>query len=89
MVLDLKMPRLTGFDVLDWLHSHPQYRDLPVVVLSSSDNPIDITRARELGDSDYYVKPISYHHLISIAKELQTRWLTPGVSPQPQQPGLR
>src|SRR5579859_3058779 len=49
LLLDLKMPRLTGFDVLEWLACRPELAYLPVVVLSSSSLQTDLDRARQLG----------------------------------------
>src|SRR5882724_10527721 len=53
LLLDLKMPRLDGFDVLDWLRLQPGLRRLLVVVLTSSDMPDDVNRAYELGANSY------------------------------------
>src|SRR5258706_12776145 len=55
--LDLKMPRMNGFEVLLWLSSRPEFGELPVVVLTSSAQDSDIRKARELGADDYQVKP--------------------------------
>src|SRR5262245_26088323 len=60
LILDLKMPRMTGFDVLSWLGTHPHFKRLPAVVLSSSCQDSDVAKARDLGAREYHVKP---HHL--------------------------
>src|SRR5579872_1468914 len=57
VMLDLKMPRMTGFDVLSWLNSQPQLKCIPAVVLSSSSYPEDIKKATQLGAREYYIKP--------------------------------
>jgi len=75
-LLDLKMPRLNGFDVLSWLSSQPRLKDLPVVVLSSSSHEADMERARQLGARDYRVKPSDFVLLVQLVRELQARWLT-------------
>lgn len=75
VVLDLKMPRMDGFDVLEWLAKQSDYKDLPAVVLSSSSSNADMQKARELGAKDYFVKPHSFDELIKILREMQTRWL--------------
>src|SRR5476651_1446857 len=49
MLLDLKLPRLSGLEVLEWVKGHPQLSVLPVIVLSSSTEPVDIERAYRLG----------------------------------------
>jgi len=79
IVLDLKMPRMTGFDVLDWLNQRAELRGIPAVVLSSSSYPQDIQHAVSLGASEYYIKP---HSVIELAKLLQTvagEWLQPAT----------
>jgi CheY-like chemotaxis protein len=77
LLLDLKMPRLTGFDVLDWLQHQPGIQDLPVVVLSSSDYPADIEQARKLGATEYKIKPGNPQLLVELLEEFDTRWLRP------------
>jgi CheY-like chemotaxis protein len=56
VLLDLKMPVKTGFEALEWIRSQELLKDLPVVILSSSDDPRDIRRAQELGATTYFVK---------------------------------
>lgn len=77
ITLDLKMPRMTGFDVLTWLRSHPEHKDIPVVVISSSSEDKDIARARSLGARDYFVKPHQLSDFVAIVREMQKRWLEP------------
>jgi CheY-like chemotaxis protein len=76
LVLDLKMPRMNGFDVLGWLAKQPEFKQLPVVVLSSSGDELDIHKARQLGAREYFVKPHHLDELIKIAHQMQARWLT-------------
>src|ERR1051325_1929964 len=57
IMLDLKMPRFNGFDVLNWMKSQPEHRRTPVIIFSSSDDRGDIDRAYELGASCYMAKP--------------------------------
>ena len=76
LILDLKMPRMTGFDVLSWLSTRPELRHLPAVVLSSSSSESDIAKARELGASDYLVKPHRVADLIAILQSINQRWLS-------------
>lgn len=61
--LDLKMPAMTGFEVLEWIRAHPFDPPLDVAVLSGSEHASDVARATALGASAYYVKPISADHL--------------------------
>jgi CheY-like chemotaxis protein len=57
--LDLKMPSVSGFEVLEWIQAHPFTPPLEVVVLSGSEHANDLDRALALGASGYYVKPLS------------------------------
>jgi CheY-like chemotaxis protein len=75
LLLDLKMPRLTGFDVLAWLQRRPDHEPLNVVVLTSSDLQSDMAKARDLGASDYRVKPSSLDGMVQLAREIDERWL--------------
>jgi CheY-like chemotaxis protein len=70
VLLDLKIPLLTGLDVLRWIRENPGLRDLPVMVLTSSGEPSDVARARELGVSDYIVKPTGYAQLVRVVESL-------------------
>ena len=56
LFLDIKMPKLDGFDVLRWIRKQPALKELPVVVLSGSDEPSDIKRAKELGAMRFLTK---------------------------------
>ena len=77
LILDLKMPRMNGFDVLTWLRAHPGFTALPAVVLSSSSDDEDIKRARSLGVRDYFVKPHCLDDLVAILHGLRAHWLAP------------
>jgi CheY-like chemotaxis protein len=74
-ILDLKMPRKTGLDVLGWLHEHPELRCLPVLVLSSSAQRTDIEKAYELGANGFVVKPASLEKRVELAKLIGAFWL--------------
>jgi len=75
LLLDLKMPRKGGFEVLAWLKSRPDLAELPVVILSSSAQESDIKKARELGADGYQVKPQNSEDLVEIVRQLHARWL--------------
>ncbi len=76
LLLDLKMPRLDGFEVLAWLGNQPDLHNLPAVVLSSSSDDSDILKARQLGAREYFVKPHSLPDLVKIIHGLHNRWLS-------------
>ncbi len=63
VLLDLKMPGKSGFDVLTWVRAHRSFGHMPIVVFTSSIHPEDRARALELGANQYLVKPVSYEAL--------------------------
>ena len=76
LLLDLKMPRLTGLGVLSWLREHPEARNnLSVVVLSSWDDHADVKAAADLGAADYLLKPNRFDELVDLMREVKHRWL--------------
>jgi CheY-like chemotaxis protein len=74
VLLDLKMPRVTGFEVLEWLRGQPGLRRIPVVVFTSSAQSSDINRAYDLGANSYLVKPVNYQALVEILRSLGSYW---------------
>jgi len=82
MVLDLKMPRKNGFEVLAWLREHSEIGTLPVVVLSSSEEPADVENAYNLGATGFLVKPSSYLAYSEIVRTLK-QFLANGYEQDP------
>src|SRR5262249_48261934 len=74
LLLDLKMPRVSGFDVLIWLRSNKQLKNVPAVVLSSSDYSADMQEARALGATAYLVKPAGYDGYPKVVQALRDLW---------------
>jgi DNA-binding response OmpR family regulator len=78
LLLDLNLPRVSGFEVLEWIQQQPQWRDsLPVIVLTSSGQESDRRRAFELGAHEYLIKPSQFEQLVTLVKDLKRRWLDP------------
>jgi CheY-like chemotaxis protein len=75
LLLDLKMPRKTGFEVLEWIRAQPRLRRLRVVVLSSSRQAGDVDHAHELGANSYLVKPVVFAELVTLARTLRAYWM--------------
>ena len=76
VLLDLKLPRRSGFEVLQWVRaSEGDCRRLPIVVLSSSDDPRDINHAYELGANSYLTKPGSTGDFHALAAAFRDYWL--------------
>jgi len=71
LLLDLKMPRVDGFEVLEWLQHRPELRPPTVAVFSSSAGGEDIHRTSHLGVDHYFVKPCDLNELIWIVKTLE------------------
>jgi CheY-like chemotaxis protein len=74
--LDLKLPTMSGFEILTWLRQQPRFKRLQVIVLTGSPLTIDIYRAYELGADAYLVKPISTETLASLQKTVDISWLS-------------
>jgi CheY-like chemotaxis protein len=77
VLLDLKMPRSTGLEVLRWIRAQPALGSVPVVVLSGSELQEDIKQATVAGANGYFVKPLGFEALVQLAREIEQRWLTP------------
>jgi CheY-like chemotaxis protein len=75
VLLDLKMPRMDGFEVLSAVRQRLGFTRLPVIVLTNSDNPADIKRAYELGATSYFRKPDSLEGLDEMIHVLHAYWL--------------
>lgn len=75
LLLDLKMPKLNGFDVLHWLRRQPGLKRLLVTVLTSSDQPDDINRAYDLGANSYLLKPHNSSDLSDLVAQVKRYWL--------------
>lgn len=81
VLLDLKMPRLSGFDVLTWLRNERLLERLPVIILTSSNHESDIKRAYELGANSYLVKPVGFDALVEVARAIHGYWTHMQESP--------
>jgi len=75
LILDLKMPKINGFNVLAWLATRPDLEWLPAVVLTSSAFEADVQLATKLGAREFLTKPTDIDDLVRIMKGLHDRWL--------------
>src|SRR5258708_29079097 len=66
LLLDLKMPRKDGFEVIRWLRKHPTLKALPVVVLTSSNDIRDVNTAYQLGANSFLVKPMDFENFVEM-----------------------
>ena len=82
MLMDLKMPRKSGLEVLEWVRQQPGLKRLPIIVLTSSNQSPDINRAYELGANSYLVKPAGFDSLLDLVKNLDMYWLILNEKPE-------
>jgi two-component system response regulator len=75
VLLDLKLPGADGFEVLRRLRDDPRTRSLPVVVLTSSVEPDDVSKAYRLGANSYVRKPMSFGDLVAATRQIAAYWL--------------
>lgn len=80
IILDLKMPRVDGFDVLATIKQAPHLRRIPIVVLTSSSETADVDRCYDLGANSYLVKPGSWEGFTRVVAEIESYWLTLNVT---------
>ncbi len=81
MLLDLKLPRRSGFEVLVWLRTHPGLKRLVTVILTSSPQTADIARAYDLGANSYLVKPGTPNDLFAMVHTLHLYWIAYNATP--------
>lgn len=76
VLLDLKLPRKSGFEVLEWIKNHPVLHTTPVIILSSSKQTQDLKTAYSLGANSYLVKPTGFTELNKLIEVLGSYWFT-------------
>jgi DNA-binding response OmpR family regulator len=74
MLLDLKLPKVDGLEVLKQIKSEEKLRMIPVVVLTSSKEEKDMVASYKLGVNAYVVKPVDFHEFVNAIKELGAFW---------------
>jgi two-component system response regulator len=82
ILLDLKMPKVSGIEVLEKIKSDPAFKSIPIVILTSSKEDPDIKRCYALGANSYIVKPVESENFFNTIKELGMYWM---ISNQPTQ----
>ena len=82
VLLDLKMPRVSGMEVLKAIRDNEHTRRIPVVIMTSSQEESDVARSYDLGVNSYVVKPVDFHAMTDLARQAGYYWLainrTPG-----------
>ena len=82
MLMDLKMPRKSGLEVLAWVRQQPGLKRLPIIVMTSSNQSPDVNRAYELGANSCLVKPAGFDRLLELVKNLDMYWLILNERPE-------
>lgn len=83
ILLDLKLPKLNGLEVLKRLKENPVSRVIPVVILTTSSDDNDIEKAYEYGANSYIVKPVNFEKFMQVAEQVELYW-TVLNNPSPQ-----
>lgn len=89
VLLDLKLPKIDGLEVLAQLKSDPDLKVVPVVILTSSREEKDIIRSYDLGTNAYVVKPVDFHEFVDAIKELGLFWAVVNQPPPGSLSSLR
>ncbi|HEV8642459.1 MAG TPA: response regulator [Methylomirabilota bacterium] len=88
ILLDLRLPKVDGLDVLREIKSHPVYRNIPVVVLTTSAEDRDIKTSYELGAASYIVKPVEFEKFLEVVERIDLYWILTNVPyPPPERRG--
>jgi CheY-like chemotaxis protein len=82
VLLDLKLPRRAGLEVLRWVKERSGLKRIPIVVLTSSKDDADVSSAYDLGVNSYLVKPVQFDKLIELVKSMDMYWLVLNEHPQ-------
>jgi len=82
LLLDLKMPRMDGFEALHWLRRQPGFSSLRVVVLTSSEEMRDVNKAYGLGANSFMVKPMDFQNVVELGKLVHDYWLIGSRAPE-------
>lgn len=81
VLLDLKLPRIDGFEVLRQIKSAPILKRLPVVILTSSKEEGDRALSYDIGANSYLVKPVSFDGFLGVVRQIEGYWITLNIAP--------
>ncbi len=84
VLLDLKMPRVDGFEVLRQAKQDANLKSIPIIVLTTSERENDVEKAFKLGCNAYLVKPVQFPAFIKTMLEVKEFWLTISTLPKPE-----
>jgi CheY-like chemotaxis protein len=83
LLLDLKMPRFNGFEVLGWIRNRAEWKCLPIIILTTSFYGTDIEQAYELGANSFLTKPAQFDEFVAAVKQMGDFWLGHTLLPAP------
>jgi CheY-like chemotaxis protein len=86
LLLDLKLPRYNGFEIISWIRKQPGLSGLRILVLTSSDEIKDVNQAYKLGANSFLVKPYDFEDLIHLSGLIKDFWLQTSRSPESFRP---
>jgi CheY-like chemotaxis protein len=87
-LLDLKMPRVNGFEVLKWVRAQPSLSALRILVLTSSDEIRDVNEAYQLGANSFLVKPMDFEDFTNLSRLIADFWFRASRTPETFRPPL-
>lgn len=82
ILLDLRLPKITGLGVLRELKNHAKYSSIPVIVLTTSDEDKDIEEAYKLGCNSYITKPVEFNKFMQVAAQIEVYWCALNTTPR-------
>lgn len=81
MLLDLRLPKVDGLEVLRQARQHPVWKQVPVIILTTSQQNMDIESAYQMGANSYIVKPVDFIKFADVVKSIKMYWLLTNRSP--------
>jgi len=86
ILLDLKLPKISGLELLEKIKKHPKYNSIPVVILTTSKAEEDIVKSYSLYANCYVTKPVDLEQFVKVVKSIEDFWLTIVKLPQGKTP---
>jgi CheY-like chemotaxis protein len=81
ILLDLKLPKVSGLEFLREVKNHPKFHAIPVIILTISAEDRDVREAYELGCNSYIVKPVDFNKFVEVASQIEIYWRALNTAP--------